>query len=107
MYGLPFVAGAFDTVTMDRVLAGAKQPDMAIAEAARTLRVGGRLCLVEDFDLLAEVVTDNPLAALRRWLTAAGLVCERFSPFDTDKAHVLVAIGRSPATGQSPAQQVA
>jgi ArsR family transcriptional regulator len=107
MYGLPFAAGAFDTVTMDRVLAGAKQPDMAIAEAARTLRVGGRLCLVEDFDLLAEVVTDNPLAALRRWLTAAGLVCERFSPFDTDKAHVLVAIGRSPATGQSPAQQVA
>jgi ArsR family transcriptional regulator len=107
MYGLPFTARAFDTVTMDRVLARAKQPELAIAEAARTLRPGGRLCLIEDFDLLAAVVTDNPLAALRRWLTAAGLACERFSPFDTDNAHLLVAIGRAPVAGQSGAQQVA
>jgi ArsR family transcriptional regulator len=107
MYGLPFAARAFDTVTMDRVLANAKQPEMAIAEAARTLRSGGRLCLIENFDTLADVVTDNPLAALRRWLTAAGLVCERFSPFDTDNAHVLVAIGRAPAASQSGTQQIA
>ena len=107
MYGLPFAARAFDTVTMDRVLASAKQPELAIVEAARTLRPGGRLCLIENFDLLAEVVTDNPLAALRRWLTAAGLVCERFSPFDADNAHVLVVIGRAPVAGQSGAQQAA
>ncbi|HYM33911.1 MAG TPA: metalloregulator ArsR/SmtB family transcription factor, partial [Steroidobacteraceae bacterium] len=54
MYGLPFVDGAFDTVTMDRVIAGAERPDAAIAEAARTLRAGGRLCLIEDFDALTD-----------------------------------------------------
>jgi DNA-binding transcriptional ArsR family regulator/CheY-like chemotaxis protein len=108
MYGLPFSAGAFDTVTMDRVLADAAQPAMAIAEAARTLRAGGRLCLVEDFDLLADKVTDNPLAAIRRWLVAAGLQCERLSPIDTNSAHILVAIGRAPITVEPRAfQQVA
>ena len=96
MYGLPFTNGAFDTVTMDRVLASAAQPAAAIAEAARTLRAGGRLCLVEDFDLLAERATDNPLAVLRRWLSAAGLHCERLSPFDTETTHLLVAIARAP-----------
>jgi ubiquinone/menaquinone biosynthesis C-methylase UbiE len=96
MYGLPFAADAFDTVTMDRVLASATHPAVAIAEAARTLRAGGRLCLVEDFDLLAGKVTDNPLAAMRRWLADAGLQCERLRPFDTRSAHMLVAIGRAP-----------
>jgi SAM-dependent methyltransferase/DNA-binding transcriptional ArsR family regulator len=107
MYGLPFAAGSFDTVTMDRVLASATQPAMAIVEAARTLRAGGRLCLIEDYDLLTDAVTDNPLAAIRRWLAAAGLRCERLSPFDTDSAHILVAIGRSAVAGQNGVQQVA
>ncbi len=103
MYGLPFAAGAFDTVTMDRVLASAAQPAAAIIEAARTLRAGGRLCLVEDFDLLADSVDGNPLAELRRWLIAAGLQCERLSPFDTESAHLLVVIGRAPALVQQVA----
>jgi DNA-binding transcriptional ArsR family regulator len=103
MYGLPFSDRAFDTVTMDRVLASAVQPGAAIIEAARTLRVGGRLCLVEDFDLLADAVTDNPLAAVRRWLSAAGLHCERLSPFDTESAHLLIAIGRAPTLVQQVA----
>jgi DNA-binding transcriptional ArsR family regulator len=103
MYGLPFANGSFDTVTMDRVLASAEQPAAAIAEAARTLRAGGRLCLVEDFDLLGASVTDNPLAALRRWLSAAGLQCERLCPFDTESAHLLVTIARAPALVQQVA----
>jgi len=103
MYGLPFDDGSFDTVTMDRVLASATQPAAAIMEAARTLRTGGRLCLVEDFDLLGDAVPDNPLAALRRWLSAAGLHCERLSPFDTESAHLLVVIGRAPALVQQVA----
>jgi ArsR family transcriptional regulator len=103
MYALPFAKGTFDTVTMDRVLAGAAQPAAAIAEAARTLRVGGRLCLVEDFDLLAGSVTENPLVALRRWLSAAGLHCERLSPFDTASTHLLVTIARAPALVQQVA----
>lgn len=95
MYGLPFDAAAFDTVTMDRVLANAARPATAIAEAARTLRPGGRLCLVEDFDLLADTFKENPLAVLRRWFDGAGLQCQRLSPFDTESAHMLVAIGRA------------
>jgi hypothetical protein len=92
---------------MDRVLASATQPAVAIVEAARTLRAGGRLCLIEDYDLLADAVTDNPLAAMRRWLAAAGLQCERLSPFDTDSAHILVAIGRAVVASQNGVQQVA
>jgi DNA-binding transcriptional ArsR family regulator len=48
MYGLPFDAAAFDTVTMDRVLSGAERPATAIAEAARTL-LSRRLRVVGGF----------------------------------------------------------
>jgi ubiquinone/menaquinone biosynthesis C-methylase UbiE len=97
MYGLPFGDGAFDTVTMDRVIGSAARPKQAIAEAARTLRQGGRLCIVEDFEALADVVNGNPLAALRDWLAAAGLNCERVRPVDTDASHLLIVIARSNA----------
>lgn len=103
MYALPFGDGAFDTVTMDRVLASASDPGAAIAEAARTLRVGGRLVLIEDFDALADKVNGNPLAAVRRWLSATGLTCERLSPLDLQAGHVLIVIGRA----TQPARQAA
>jgi ubiquinone/menaquinone biosynthesis C-methylase UbiE len=98
MYALPFGDAAFDTVTMDRVLANADRPAKAIEEAARTLRAGGRLCLIEDFDILAER-DGNPLAVLRGWLASTGLKCERIHPVDIEveggTAHVLLLIGRS------------
>ena len=95
MYALPFADAAFDTVTMDRVLANAADPGAAIAEAARTLRAGGRLVLVEDFDALTDKVNGNPLAAVRGWLSAVGLTCERLSPFDLQAGHVLIVIARA------------
>ncbi len=103
MYGLPFTDATFDTVTMDRILADSKQPDVAVAEAARTLRSGGRLCLVEDFDALADRVDGNPLAVVRGWLAKAQLECQRLKPIDTDSAHLLIVIARAAATTQQAA----
>jgi len=47
MYQLPFANDSFDTVTMDEVLREAERPSAVIAEAARILRPGGRLLIVE------------------------------------------------------------
>lgn len=47
MYRLPFADGAFDTVTIDNVLSDARWPQRALREAARTLRPGGVMLLIE------------------------------------------------------------
>lgn len=65
MAKLPFVGRSFDTVTLHMVLHYAERPAAAITEAARVLRPGGRLLLV-DF-------ASHGLASLRedhahRWL---------------------------------------
>jgi len=96
MYGLPFEDGVFDTVSMDRVLAPAGQPRVAIAEAVRTLRPGGRLLIVEDFDAIEARAPDNALAELRRWLAAAGLAAGRLRPCDLIDRHMIVALTRRP-----------
>lgn len=67
MYALGFANNTFDTVTMDRVLDVARRPRAAVAEAARVLRPGGRLLVVETS--LSGV--DEQI--LLGWLAAAGL----------------------------------
>lgn len=47
MYALPFSGAAFDTVTFDEVLSVAERPDRALAEAARVLKPGGRILIVD------------------------------------------------------------
>jgi len=47
MYALTLPQESFDTVTMDRVLGVAGQGGRAVAEAARMLKPGGRLLIVE------------------------------------------------------------
>ena len=47
MYQLPFAAGSFDAVTIYQVLHYADRPAAAVAEAARMLRPGGRLAIVD------------------------------------------------------------
>lgn len=47
MYALSFAEAAFDTVAMDRVLGVAARARTALAEAARVLKPGGRLLVVE------------------------------------------------------------
>jgi ArsR family transcriptional regulator len=47
MYRLPWTAPSFDAVTVHRVLHYAEDPARVIAEAARVLRPGGRLLIVD------------------------------------------------------------
>jgi ArsR family transcriptional regulator len=49
MYQLPLQGGSFDAVTIHQVLHFAERPGEVIGEAARVLRPGGRLIVV-DFD---------------------------------------------------------
>jgi len=74
------------------MLAGAERPAAALQEAARVLRAGGRVVVIEDFDALERRAPDaNPLALLRGWLADAGLACDRLRPFDVSGAHLLLA----------------
>jgi DNA-binding transcriptional ArsR family regulator len=92
MYQLSQPDSSCDTVTMDRVLADAERPGAAIAEAARVLRGGGRLLVIEDYEQLATAARANPLNTLRAWLLDAGLECQRLRPVDTTAGLQLVAI---------------
>jgi DNA-binding transcriptional ArsR family regulator len=94
MYDLPFPRPLFDTVTADRVLAGAARPVAALNEIARTLKLGGRAIFIEDFDRLAAATDESPIATLRDWLARAGLECSRLHPVDTESSHVLVVLAR-------------
>jgi SAM-dependent methyltransferase/DNA-binding transcriptional ArsR family regulator len=81
MYQLRFDDASFDTVTIDQVLFQAEQPAEVLSEAARVLRPGGRLLLVEflterhpgPWAPLAEDVTAIDEERLDRWYAAAGL----------------------------------
>jgi len=75
MYKLPFGNASFDTVAVDQVLSQAEHPALVLAEAARILRPGGAL-LVVDFDSgeAGEGIDDD---AVRRWMEAAALGCSR------------------------------
>jgi DNA-binding transcriptional ArsR family regulator len=94
MYDLPFAAPLFDTATVDRLLCDAERPVAALIEITRTVKHGGRLLVIEDFDRLAEMVGANPIATMRGWLTQAGLECQRLRPHDTEHGHWLVALAR-------------
>ncbi|HZF24644.1 MAG TPA: metalloregulator ArsR/SmtB family transcription factor [Steroidobacteraceae bacterium] len=100
MYELAFPPGSFDAITIDRVLSRAKSPGAALKEAARLLRPQGRLIIVEDYDRLdaQSSASRHPLAILREWFAACGLACERLRPVDTVGEHLIVAIGRRPAS---------
>jgi len=89
---LPYPAHGFDVVIVDRMLAAVDRPAEGLREAARVLRRGGRLLLVEDFEALERRAPDaNPLALLRGWLADAGLACDRLRPCDVSGAHLLLA----------------
>lgn len=94
MYALPFAAASFDTIAMDRVLAEARRPQAVLAEAARLLKPGGRLIVIEDFDRLEPLAARNALATLREWLARADLHCERLRPIEAGNLHLILAIGR-------------
>jgi len=94
MYALPFEAAVFDTVSIDRVLAGAERPRAVLAEAGRTLRRAGRLLVVERFDDIEACTGHNPLQSLRQWLDGAGFRLTRLRPCDLASGHHLLALAQ-------------
>lgn len=70
MYELPFADDEFDTVILDDVLGEADEPILAICEARRLLKAGGRL-------LLLAAVRDDDVAVLEArfasWCQATGM----------------------------------
>jgi ArsR family transcriptional regulator len=93
---VPQPGASFDTAVLDRALALQPQPAEALREAARLLKPGGELLLVEDYDALAQRAPgSNPLVALRQWLVDAGLACVRLHPLDVGGHHLLLALARS------------
>jgi ArsR family transcriptional regulator len=96
MYALTFAAASFDTVTIDRVLAGAERPVAVLSEAARVLRRPGRLLVVERLDDIAACTGLNPLLGLRQWLDASGFRLTRLRPCDLVSGHYLLALAQRP-----------
>ena len=70
MYDLPFADGEFDTVILDDVLGDADEPLLAIREARRLLRPGGRLLLLVG---VAGGDVEDAARQLATWCAAAGL----------------------------------
>lgn len=81
MYQLPFPAGSFDLITFHQVLHYAEDPVQAVAEAARLLRPGGQLVIIDllphDMEQLRESHAHRRLGfedeQVQGWCDHAGL----------------------------------
>lgn len=94
MYDLPFAPHSFDAVTLDHVLSTAERPAVAVREATRTLRKGGKMIVLENSERFAAAAEEDPQVVLRRWITRAGAHCEKIKTIRGDKAQLILAIGR-------------
>jgi ArsR family transcriptional regulator len=85
IYNLPLPRDSFDVVTIHQVLHFLDAPERAIAEAARVLRPGGRLLIVDfaphELEFLRERHAHRRLGfgrdPMRHWIEAPGLAVDR------------------------------
>jgi len=90
IYSLPVTPGTFDVVALYQVLHYLDDPARAIAEAARALRPGGRLLVVDfaphDLEFLREEHAHRRLGfdhgQVEKWLSAVGLETECVEDLD-------------------------
>jgi ArsR family transcriptional regulator len=84
IHDLPFPRNSFDVVTIHQVLHYLDEPERALREAARVMRPGGRLLVVDfaphDLEFLRERHAHHRLGfshqAVRQWLEGPGLAVE-------------------------------
>jgi ArsR family transcriptional regulator len=97
---LPFGRNSFDVVTIHQVLHYLGEPERAIAEAARVLRPGGRLLIVDfaphDLEFLREKHAHRRLGfarpAMRQWIEAPGLELELARDLSAGKNRLTVTL---------------
>ena len=113
MYSLPLGDRSVDSILLHQVLHYAQAPGTAIAEAARVLRPGGRL-LVIDFAQHDREELRNQDAhlrlgfaddAMRGWFAASGLAMDRIDRLEGGELTVILWRGRK--AGGVPRQRVA
>jgi ArsR family transcriptional regulator len=112
LYNIPLPDGAADAVILHQVLHFLDDPAAAIAEAARLLKPGGKLLVVDfaphELDYLREQFAHRRLGfspdQLKRWFKDAGVVVKRqrdlapSADVATDKLTVSLFIGAKPGT---------
>jgi ubiquinone/menaquinone biosynthesis C-methylase UbiE/DNA-binding transcriptional ArsR family regulator len=114
LYALPFEAASFDVVTIHQVLHYLDDPARAIGEAARMLRPGGRLLIVDfaphDLEFLRQEQAHRRLgfsaADVAKWVAAAGLRLGRHRELGPPKtaagARLVVSLWLAEAPGKAP-----
>jgi ArsR family transcriptional regulator len=93
IFNLPLDAQDFDLITIHQVLHFLDQPELAITEAARMLRPGGRLVIIDLAPHALEYLRADHAhlrlgfshAAMQEWLTKVGLDVEKVEDLHSGK----------------------
>jgi ArsR family transcriptional regulator len=108
MYALPLGDRSADSIILHQVLHYAQQPGAAIGEAARVLRPGGRLLVIDfaqhDREDLREKDAHLRLGfaddAMRGWFSAAGLELDRVERLEGGELTVILWRGIKPGAAK-------
>lgn len=111
MYQLPLPGGAVDAAVIHQVLHYAERPADAVAEAARVLRPGGKLLIVDFAPHQLEFLRDEHAhrrlgfadAEITQWCRAAGLEPEPVRRLPGDPLTVSLWAARRRAAAEAPA----